>query len=62
MLSIWLVFQYRKRYEVTCDLVMNAMGETDIAFQYRKRYEVTCDLDFHVEREGGRVVSIPQAV
>ena len=38
-------FQYRKRYEVTCDVYI--LDSTSIllwAFQYRKRYEVTCDL------------------
>ena len=38
-------FQYRKRYEVTCD----KKSENDLikkaAFQYRKRYEVTCDVN-----------------
>ena len=37
-------FQYRKRYEVTCDGRTNHMGISDSKFQYRKRYEVTCDL------------------
>ena len=40
------MFQYRKRYEVTCDDpngARNPMGYT--AFQYRKRYEVTCDMN-----------------
>ena len=39
-------FQYRKRYEVTCDdnhPVYDALIELR-KFQYRKRYEVTCDL------------------
>ena len=37
-------FQYRKRYEVTCDAehVLDTIPDT-FAFQYRKRYEVTCD-------------------
>ena len=37
-------FQYRKRYEVTCDQV-DDIGKWIAAmpFQYRKRYEVTCD-------------------
>ena len=56
-------FQYRKRYEVTCD------GEASedwlleqIEFQYRKRYEVTCDeISGKVYRVIERV-SIPQAV
>ena len=38
-------FQYRKRYEVTCDeIIENLAVETRNAFQYRKRYEVTCDV------------------
>ena len=36
-------FQYRKRYEVTCDLKSNTVSLIELAFQYRKRYEVTCD-------------------
>ena len=37
-------FQYRKRYEVTCDKdeLVRYSEEAD-KFQYRKRYEVTCD-------------------
>ena len=36
-------FQYRKRYEVTCDYT-DLRGDTKKPeFQYRKRYEVTCD-------------------
>ena len=38
-------FQYRKRYEVTCDYVMFDTGiDVYQKFQYRKRYEVTCDV------------------
>ena len=38
------LFQYRKRYEVTCDLLPIHSLVALISFQYRKRYEVTCDL------------------
>ena len=39
------VFQYRKRYEITCDTRINTTDEQDnYMFQYRKRYEITCDL------------------
>ena len=37
------LFQYRKRYEVTCDEVDNTAVDPKGEFQYRKRYEVTCD-------------------
>ena len=37
-------FQYRKRYEVTCDFVLKSLRRKVSAFQYRKRYEVTCDV------------------
>ena len=36
-------FQYRKRYEVTCDVRGVQVDSIDVLFQYRKRYEVTCD-------------------
>ena len=36
-------FQYRKRYEVTCDMSELAIRVAETTFQYRKRYEVTCD-------------------
>ena len=36
-------FQYRKRYEVTCDMSKYNEGLSKYKFQYRKRYEVTCD-------------------
>ena len=38
-----LKFQYRKRYEVTCDFPTIKLWAGYIKFQYRKRYEVTCD-------------------
>ena len=38
-----LKFQYRKRYEVTCDGVQTPVWLCTPPFQYRKRYEVTCD-------------------
>ena len=38
-------FQYRKRYEVTCDPArQTTKQQLGWSFQYRKRYEVTCDL------------------
>ena len=38
------LFQYRKRYEVTCDQNSLKKKRLDmLRFQYRKRYEVTCD-------------------
>ena len=37
------MFQYRKRYEVTCDFVKVDGKIVCMRFQYRKRYEVTCD-------------------
>ena len=41
---IRMEFQYRKRYEVTCDMrrMTNPIAAR-LMFQYRKRYEVTCD-------------------
>ena len=39
------MFQYRKRYEVTCDAYVFAIWISERSFQYRKRYEVTCDND-----------------
>ena len=36
-------FQYRKRYEVTCDAASVWKSRSMALFQYRKRYEVTCD-------------------
>ena len=36
-------FQYRKRYEVTCDSDKSCLRISGFSFQYRKRYEVTCD-------------------
>ena len=39
-----LKFQYRKRYEATCDTKADVKQfAKDCMFQYRKRYEVTCD-------------------
>ena len=37
-------FQYRKRYEITCDNELLVVHEVALEFQYRKRYEITCDL------------------
>ena len=37
------MFQYRKRYEVTCDMRHSKKKLLLKGFQYRKRYEVTCD-------------------
>ena len=37
-------FQYRKRYEITCDLHGADLSGANLSeFQYRKRYEITCD-------------------
>ena len=36
-------FQYRKRYEITCDFRMIKREMDEFKFQYRKRYEITCD-------------------
>ena len=38
-----LTFQYRKRYEITCDYVRSNRVHSVLSFQYRKRYEITCD-------------------
>ena len=58
-----LLFQYRKRYEITCDGKEGKEVAFFTLFQYRKRYEITCD----VTADCGQVtadcgVSIPQAV
>ena len=36
-------FQYRKRYEDTCDSLRTRRRGVSWTFQYRKRYEDTCD-------------------
>ncbi len=36
-------FQYRKRYEITCDIKEFREVTEPWPFQYRKRYEITCD-------------------
>ena len=60
---IALTFQYRKRYEVTCDNSYHDEGIiSDEAFQYRKRYEVTCDISLPSMYLRLQAVSIPQAV
>ena len=41
--QLLLLFQYRKRYEVTCDMDVDTGDVMFVEFQYRKRYEVTCD-------------------
>ena len=41
--SMRVLFQYRKRDEVTCDQVAPQKNGVPAEFQYRKRYEVTCD-------------------
>ena len=56
------MFQYRKRYEVTCDLEWHSLIGSDFRFQYRKRYEVTCDENPVDGNNFGTGVSIPQAV
>ena len=55
-------FQYRKRYEVTCDFVKVDGKIVCMRFQYRKRYEVTCDACSLVHDGHLDGVSIPQAV
>ena len=37
-------FQYRKRYEITCDAAPAVAPVAAMPFQYRKRYEITCDI------------------
>ena len=37
-------FQYRKRYEITCDTTSLHWQLSWRKFQYRKRYEITCDV------------------
>ena len=56
------LFQYRKRYEVTCDSFLAVHISSIIWFQYRKRYEVTCDTMMNNQYVREFVVSIPQAV
>ena len=41
--AMFIRFQYRKRYEVTCDIASGGVKFSAGEFQYRKRYEVTCD-------------------
>ena len=56
-------FQYRKRYEITCDdHDQNAVNREREWFQYRKRYEITCDHADVGEKVRVYPVSIPQAV
>ena len=55
-------FQYRKRYEVTCDLDAIYEKLIEDLFQYRKRYEVTCDTGIWYISDIDNLVSIPQAV
>ena len=38
-----ITFQYRKRYEITCDRISKEQLRKSELFQYRKRYEITCD-------------------
>ena len=45
LLVVPLPFQYRKRYESTCDGKRSVERHEGETFQYRKRYEITCDLD-----------------
>ena len=46
------MFQYRKRYEITCDKkIISILTVAVVAFQYRKRYEITCDLVWSVARK-----------
>ena len=65
--SLWVTrtesFQYRKRYEVTCDAAVELFCfGNGFEFQYRKRYEVTCDFEKSNVGVSVVVVSIPQAV
>ena len=46
--ALFIRFQYRKRYEVTCDVEVPPTALPDLLFQYRKRYEVTCDEEVFV--------------
>ena len=56
-------FQYRKRYEVYCNMAAEvARKEAAAAFQYRKRYEVYCNLGSIRLTTRYNWVSIPQAV
>ena len=55
-------FQYRKRYEVTCDVKNISIAIGNDKFQYRKRYEVTCDMIILACIHFRGQVSIPQAV
>ena len=58
-----LKFQYRKRYEATCDTKADVKQfAKDCMFQYRKRYEVTCDSESYNRSSDEMPVSIPQAV
>ena len=56
------LFQYRKRYEITCDAVGAPLETYVVLFQYRKRYEITCDLTYSDLSNRYITVSIPQAV
>ena len=59
----YCAFQYRKRYEITCDgLAAGGLRLAANGFQYRKRYEITCDGMEGSFSDRGVVVSIPQAV
>ena len=55
-------FQYRKRYEITCDTLRAPRRAPAVTFQYRKRYEITCDLKTVTSSSLSIRVSIPQAV
>ena len=57
-----MVFQYRKRYEITCDKAAVAAKFAAVEFQYRKRYEITCDICTEADSFRFLLVSIPQAV
>ena len=56
------LFQYRKRYEVYCNLLCMHFGIENVTFQYRKRYEVYCNEIQDNCVAGYGPVSIPQAV
>ena len=55
-------FQYRKRYEVYCNLSDAMLESSTYWFQYRKRYEVYCNTVSMSSMMLTLKVSIPQAV
>ena len=53
IIGILSVFQYRKRYEITCDSKLHVSMYGKLKFQYRKRYEITCDERDNTENFSG---------